>query len=66
MLHYTFRFTTAQIVIKSTLKYVLHYITFSLICGLRTVYLINLKNLICVNIVKGQVKFCRLPDFFSF
>src|SRR6218665_3048647 len=26
----------------------LHYITFSVICGLRTSYLINLKNLICV------------------
>ena len=65
ILHYTFRFTTAQIVINCTLKYDLHYIrpTFSLTCGLRTVYLINLKNLICVDIVKCQVKFCLLLDF---
>src|SRR6218665_224992 len=41
----------------------LHCITFSLICGLRTIYLINLKNLICVDIVICQVKFCLLPDF---
>src|SRR6218665_3671624 len=39
------------------------YITFSLTCGLRTVYLIHLKNLICVDIVKCQVKFCLLLDF---
>src|SRR6218665_2719299 len=32
----------------------------TLICGLRTVYLINLKNFICVDIVKCQVKFCLL------
>ena len=38
----------------------LHYITFSLTCGLKTAYLINLKNLICVDIVKCQVKFCLL------
>ena len=56
ILHYTFRFTTAQIVINCTLKYALHYITFSLTCGLRTEYLINLKNLICVDIVKNNVK----------
>src|SRR6218665_4168711 len=37
----------------------LHYI-FS--CGLRTVYLINLKNLIWVDIVKCLVKFCFLLD----
>jgi len=49
------------IVIQCTLKYALHYIT----CGLRTVYLINLKKLICVDIVKCQVKFCLLPDFFT-
>src|SRR6218665_2674234 len=36
------------------------YITFSLTCGLRTVYLINLKNLICVDIAKCQVKCCLL------
>src|SRR6218665_1476275 len=36
------------------------YVTFSLTCVLRTVYLINLKNLICVDIVKCQVKFCLL------
>src|SRR6218665_1609411 len=65
MLHYTFLhvFTTAQIVINCTLKYALYYITFSLTCGLRTVYLINLKNLVCVDIVKCQIKFCLLPDF---
>src|SRR6218665_2633121 len=57
-----FDFTTAQIVINCTLKYALHYITFSLTCGLGTVYLINLKNLICVDIVYCQVKFCLLPD----
>ena len=34
----------------------------SLTCRLRTVYLINLKNLICVDIVKCQVKFCLLLD----
>src|SRR6218665_544914 len=62
-LHYTFRFTTAQIVINFTLKYALHYITLSLTCGLETVFLINFKNLICVDIVKGQVEFCLLPDF---
>src|SRR6218665_2848092 len=62
ILHYTFLFTAAQIVINSTLKYSLHYITFSLICGLRTVYLINLKNLTCVNIVKCKVKLCLLPE----
>ena len=39
------------------------YITFSLTLGLRTVYLLNLKNLICVDIVKCQVKFCLLLDF---
>jgi len=39
------------------------YITFSLTCGLRTVYLINLKNLICIDIVKCQIKFCLLLDF---
>ena len=38
------------------------YVTFSLTCVLRTVYLINLKNLICVDIVKCQVKFCLLLD----
>src|SRR6218665_2997412 len=38
-------------------------ITCSFTCGLRTVYLINLKNLICVDIVKCQVKFCILLDF---
>ena len=38
-------------------------ITFSLTCGLRTVYLINFKNFICVDIVKCQVKFCLLLDF---
>src|SRR6218665_3211232 len=38
----------------------LHYI-FS--CWLRTVYLINLKNFICVDIVKCQVKGCQLLDF---
>src|SRR6218665_2333749 len=38
-------------------------ITFSLTCGLRTVYLINFKNVICVHIVKCQVKFCLLLDF---
>jgi len=43
----------------------LHYITFFLTCGLRTVslYLINLKNLICIDIFKCQVKFYLLPDF---
>src|SRR6218665_1979617 len=69
ILHYTFRFTTAQIVINCTLKYDLHYITFSLTCGLRTVYLINLKNLICVDIVKmsSQVLFftCFLHRFLT-
>src|SRR6218665_3047281 len=40
-----------------------YFITFSLICGLRTIYLVNLKNLICVEIVKCQVKFCLLLDF---
>src|SRR6218665_3850516 len=39
------------------------YITFSLTCGLRTIYLKNLKNSICVDIVKCQVKFCLLLDF---
>src|SRR6218665_3371726 len=39
------------------------FITFSLTCGLRTVYLINLKNLICVDIFKCQVEFCLLLDF---
>src|SRR6218665_3219885 len=38
-------------------------ITFPLACGLRTVYIINLKNLICVDIVKCQVKFCLLLCF---
>ena len=38
-------------------SYFIHYITFSLTCGLRTIYLINLKNLICVDIVKCHVKF---------
>src|SRR6218665_1571304 len=37
--------------------------TFSLTCGLRTVYLINLKQLICVDIVKCQVKFSLLSEF---
>src|SRR6218665_2722605 len=41
----------------------LYYITFSIICRLRTIYLINLKDLICVDIVKCQVKFCLLLDF---
>src|SRR6218665_61932 len=41
----------------------IHYITFSLTCGLRTVYLINVKNFICVDIVKCQVKFCLLLNF---
>ena len=41
----------------------INYITFSLTYGLRTVYLKNLKNLICVYIVKCQVKFCLLLDF---
>src|SRR6218665_2565892 len=63
ILHYTFRFTTAHIVINCTLKYALHYNTLSFTCGLRTVYLINLMNLICVDIVKCQVKFCLLLDF---
>ena len=63
ILHYTFRFTTAHIVINCALKYALHYNTLSFTCGLRTVYLINLINLICVDIVKCQVKFCLLPDF---
>ena len=36
---------------------------FSIICGLRTIYLISLKNLIFVDIVKCQVKFCLLFDF---
>jgi len=42
----------------------LHYIAlhFLLLVGLRTVYLINLKNLICVDIVKSQVKFYLLLD----
>ena len=39
------------------------YITVSLTCGLRIVYLINLKNLICVDIVKCQVKFFLLLDY---
>src|SRR6218665_1793725 len=38
--------------------------TSSLTCGLRIVYLINLKNLICVDIINCQVKFCLLLDFF--
>jgi len=50
-------------VINCTLKYALHYIIFSLTCRLRIAYLINLKNLICVDIVKCQVKFCLLLDF---
>src|SRR6218665_3221305 len=33
------------------------------VCGLRTVHLTSLKNLICVDIVKCQVKFCLLIDF---
>ena len=41
----------------------LHYITFSLTCGLRTVYFVNLKNLICVDIVKCHGKFCLLLYF---
>jgi len=44
-------------------SYFIHYITFSLTCGLRTIYLINLKNLIWVDIVKCQVKFCILLEF---
>src|SRR6218665_3930690 len=43
----------------------LHYITFSLTIGLRTVYLINLKNLIWVDIVKCLVQFCLVPDFLN-
>src|SRR6218665_1963659 len=43
----------------------LHYI--SLTCFLRNVYLINLKNLICVDIImimiKCEVMFCLLLDF---
>ena len=62
ILHFTFRFTTAQIVINGTLRYALYYITFSLTCGLRIVYLRNFKNLICVDLVKCQVKFCLLYD----
>src|SRR6218665_3397389 len=65
ILQYTFRFTTAQIVINGTLKYALYYITFSLTCGLRTVYLINLKNLICVDLVKCRVKFCLYLIFYT-
>ena len=61
ILHYTFRFTTAQIVINCTLKYALHYIT----CGLRTVYLINLKKLIGVDIVKCQVKLVFYLTFYK-
>src|SRR6218665_1882980 len=41
----------------------IYYITFSLTCGLRIVYLINLKNLICFDTVKSKVNFCLLPDF---
>src|SRR6218665_205492 len=41
----------------------LHYITSSRTCWLRTIYSINLKNLICVDIVKWQVQFCLLLDF---
>src|SRR6218665_3232133 len=37
----------------------LHFLT----CGLRTIYLINFKNLICVDILKCQFKFCLLFDF---
>jgi len=36
---------------------------FSLTCGLRTAYLINSNNLICVATVKCQVKFCLLLNF---
>jgi len=32
-------------------------------CGIRTAYLINLENLLCVDIIKCQVKFCLLLDF---
>src|SRR6218665_3016023 len=65
ILHYTFLFTAAQIVINCTLNYALHYITFSLTCGLKNRIIFNkfkLKNLICVNIVKCKVKFCLLPE----
>src|SRR6218665_4141496 len=52
-------------IIAYTSVFLLDYMTFSLTCGLRTVYFINLKNLICVNIVKCQGKFCLLLYFFT-
>src|SRR6218665_3407545 len=40
-----------------------YLITFSLTCGLRTVYLISLKNLICVDIVKMSSKVLSFTSF---
>src|SRR6218665_2403869 len=44
-----------------------YLITFSLTCGLRTVYLISLKNLICVDIVKmsSRPKVLSFTSFFT-
>jgi len=44
----------------------LHYITFSHTCGLRTVYFINLKNFICVDIVKMSSQVLSFTRFVTY